>query len=122
MLQKDNSKLQARVDDLETENADLRDDLANMQNEIGELKWRDDELEQYSRRNSFRISGIQENDELSTDEIIMAIANKYNIDVDIKDIDRSHRVGMKSDRRNRAISVKCTSYGEETRFGRRPIL
>ena len=55
VLQKDNSKLQARVDDLETENADLRDDLANMQNEISELKWRDDELEQYSRRNSFRI-------------------------------------------------------------------
>ena len=116
VLKTENNKLQTRVDDLETENADLRDDLATMQNEIGEMKWRGDELEQYSRRNSFRISGIRENDPRSTDEITMDIANKYNIDVDIKDIDRSHRVGIKADGRNRAILVKCTSYRAKRAF------
>ena len=94
VLQNDNNELQTRIYDLEAENADLKGDLADMQNEIDGMKWRSDELEQYSRRNSFRISGVYEDDRRSTDEITMDIANKYNIDVNIKDIDRSHRVGV----------------------------
>ena len=67
------------------------------------MKWRDDELEQYSRRNSLRISGVQEDDPRFTDHIVMDIAKKYDIDVEFKDIDRSHHVGNKTDGKNRAI-------------------
>ena len=115
-LQTDNNKLRKRITDLETENADLRGDVEDMQTEIDDIKWRSDELEQYSRRNSFRISGIAEDDIRSTDDIVIEIANRYNINVDINDIDRSHRVGTKSAGRNRAILVKCTSYRAKRAF------
>ena len=115
-LQTDNTKLQSRVDELETENADLRADVADMQNEIDDVKWRGDELEQYSRRNSFRISGISEDDPRSTDQIAIDIANKYEIDIDIRDIDRSHRVGTKTVGKTRAILIKCTSYRAKRAF------
>ena len=115
-LQTDNTKLRSRVNELESENADLRSDIVTMQDEMDDVKWRGDELEQYSRRNSFRISGISEGDQRSTDQIVIDIANKYSVDIDIKDIDRSHRVGVKADGKTRAILVKCTSYRAKHAF------
>ena len=57
-----------------------------------ELK--DDDIEQYTRRQNFRISGIKENEDENTDSIVVNfVQNTMKIDLDIRDIDRSHRMG-----------------------------
>ena len=75
-----------------------------------------DELEEYSRRNSLRISGISESDQKPTDEIVMSIASEYNIGITTQDLDRSHRVGMVNDNSSRAILVKFSSYRAKRAF------
>lgn len=97
------------IDELRGENNELRSNLHMMKNEVRKLKLKDDELEQYSRRNSLRISGISESYQRPTDEIVMSIASEYNIGITTQDLDRSHRVGMVNDNRSRAILVKFAS-------------
>ena len=69
-----------------------------------------DDLEQYTRRNSVRIMGIPETSNEDTDKITIAIAKKIGAEIDIDQIDRSHRVGLKKDGGARPIIVKFTSY------------
>ena len=52
-----------------------------------------DDLEQYSRTNSVRISGIPEEEEENTDRIAICIARAIGAKVELQDICRSHRVG-----------------------------
>ena len=52
-----------------------------------------DDGEQYSRRNSVRISGVGESGEEDTDSIIKNIARDLDADITLNDTDRSHRVG-----------------------------
>ena len=59
-----------------------------------ELELKDDDIEQYTRRQNFRISGIKENEDENTDSIVVNfVQNTMKIDLDIRDIDRSHRMG-----------------------------
>ena len=64
------------ISDLAEVNDDLRSEVSSLQLEIERLKSRDDELEQYSRRNSLRISGVKEGDKRPTTEIVLEIALK----------------------------------------------
>ena len=50
-----------------------------------------------SRRNSLRFSGIPEETDEQTEQVILEVANKLNIDIDDRDIERSHRVGLQTD-------------------------
>ena len=52
-----------------------------------------DDGEQYSRRNSVRISGVGESGEEDTDSIIKNIARDLDADITLNNTDRSHRVG-----------------------------
>lgn len=104
------------IDELKDENNELRSDLNMMKNEVFKLKSRDDELEQYSRRNSLRISGISESDQRPTDDIVLSIASEYNIAITSQDLDRSHRVGRVNDNSSRAILVKFSSYNAKRAF------
>ena len=61
-LESENSYLRKEVEDLQSELCGFKQDIANM-------KWRDDENEQYSRRNSLRISGVSETDTRPADDI-----------------------------------------------------
>lgn len=69
-----------------------------------------DSLEQYSRRSNIRIFGIKEAARESTDRIVCdLIKSKMDIDLNLNDVERSHRVG-KDNGKPRAILVKFASY------------
>ena len=62
-------------------------------------------LEQYSRRSCLRIVGVKEEKEgESTDEMVMEVAKRIGVNLDVKDIDRSHRI-----RRRTAVVSSTTS-------------
>ncbi|KAJ8315847.1 hypothetical protein KUTeg_007997 [Tegillarca granosa] len=69
------------------------------------LKQNMDELEQYSRRNALRISGIRETPSEDTDKILH---KKMGVTLNPEDIDRSHRTGKPNPGRDRKILVKFT--------------
>ena len=75
-----------------------------------ELRESTDELEQYQRRNSIRIFGKEEEAGEDTDCIAIAVSQKLGVNVDLHDIDRSHRVGRKVAGKRRPIIVKFVSY------------
>jgi len=79
--------------------------------EIEELKKKNDDLEQYTRQNSIRITGVPESTNENTDDIIIDISTAIGASLKKEMIDRSHRVGPKSqDSRPRAIIVKLVSF------------
>jgi hypothetical protein len=75
-------------------------------NKITETDMRTDDLEQYGRRHSLRISGIPESHKEHTDMLICEfLKNELNIEINMGNIDRSHRVGQKKPNLNRPIAV-----------------
>lgn len=94
---------------LREEMADLKRELVKKDNQIMHLQDRVDELEQYSRRNSVRISGIPEEEHENTDEIVQKVAESLGVEMSLEAIDRSHRAGRKGDY-VRPILCKFVSY------------
>ncbi len=100
-----------RVDALEeinNDNSDLTEDISNLEEELNDLQ-------QYSRRNSLRISDIPEKANENTNDIVKSLAHeKLGVSVEERDIDRSHRVGKRNDHetgsKHRQILVKFTNY------------
>lgn len=111
----DNNNLQAKYKELEKTCNELK-----CQNK--DLEWDIDSIEQYGRRNCLLFHGIPEstNDRVeNTDGIVVDIMrNKLNINVDITDLDRSHRLGRRVNPRMstqlaskpRPIIVKFLAY------------
>ena len=65
---------------------------------VNELESGQDDLEQYSRRNSLRISGVDESDSEDVVEKTMnLIINMLGVTMSTDQIDRMHRVGKKID-------------------------
>ena len=95
--------LKSTISSLEKENSDLR-------KKVVDLEGRADAAEQYSRRNSLRVAGIPEETNEDTDKIILGLASTLNVDMEIADIDRSHRVGRPGAGKQRDIIVKFVSY------------
>lgn len=60
---------------------------------ISRLEYKTNELEQCSRRSYVRIFGVKEEKNENTDDIIISVAKKMNVDLRLEQIDRSHRVG-----------------------------
>ena len=82
-----------------------------------------DALEQYSRRNTVRISGLPEESNEDTDGIVLKVAQELDVPMTLSDIDRSHRVGRMDDnragggrRRSRDIIVKFATYNARQRL------
>ena len=77
-----------------------------------------DQAEQYSRRNCLRISGMKEEINESTDDIVMKIASDIGSDIQLENIDRSHRIGIPNRRgdKPREIIVKFTAYRYRSKF------
>ena len=109
------SQLEEKFGKLEEEHRLMKIQMAGLRDEI-------DALEQYSRRNCLIFHGIPEEKGESTSEAVMdVIRNQLNISdqqVNIKEIDRSHRLGKpKSTRETRSnkrpsrpIIVKFKGY------------
>ena len=89
---------------------ELKNAIVIKDHEIAALERRVDDLEQYSRRQCLRIFGVEEKDGEDTDKIVMEVAEKVGVTVQLTDIDRSHRVGVKRGDRPRPLIAKFVSY------------
>ena len=108
--------------------ADLTDHLKFLEAEnrgltkkVARLEAAANETEQYSRRNCLRVSGVPESPNEDTDELIMSIATAIDVDLDLRDVDRSHRLGKPSTTespraRPRYILVKFATYKMRHKF------
>ena len=105
-----NETLIKEVNIVKKENSELKKMVNTLEQKVMKLERDVDDGEQYSRRNSVRISGVGESSEEDTDRIILNIAKDLEADITLNDIDRSHRVGKSRNGRPRAIIVKFTSY------------
>lgn len=79
---------------------------------VNELESRVDELEQYSRSNSLEINGIPESSTESVIEIVKTVSSKLGVQIDNKDIDACHRLGVKKNDeeiKHRGIVVRFTT-------------
>lgn len=116
-----NKTLSDKVSFVESENKALRERVSTQEAQM-------DQANQYSRRNSLRVSGIPEESGEGTDTLILTLANSFGADLAIDEIDRSHRVGKprpSSDlaARPRDILIKISTYrARQKLFTKRPNL
>ena len=75
------------------------------------------ELEDRSRRNNIRISGVKENEKESWDDCKEKVNNVLENNLNVKDvkIERAHRVGKKRSDKPRTIVCKLLSYSDKER-------
>ena len=94
-------KLELALEERDKKIADLESKLTVKQ----------DDLEQYQRRQCLRIFGVPEEREEDTDVIAINVAKKIGVDLSIEDIDRSHRIGRSTNgEKVRPVIVKFISY------------
>lgn len=121
--------LNDRMVAIETENKRLQGQVTDLTTRLQTLTQTSDQkydnVEQYSRRNSLRISGVEESPGESTDDIILDLAKQCNVNITLQEIDRSHRLqprrstaGANSSSRPRDIIVKFISYRSRSAFFR----
>ena len=68
---------------------------------------------QYSRRNCLLTHGIEERRQKVTDElVIQTIKSETNIDAKLEHIDRTHRIGVKTENKRQTKTVQFTRYSE----------
>ena len=114
-LNKKLENLEKCNDDLEEENATKKKENSELQKRVKSLESAVDAGEQYSRRNCVRVSGMMELTGESTDNILLDIAEAIDVNIDIRDIDRIHRLGKPGTvdeprTKPRDIIVKFVSY------------
>ena len=104
--------LQERITSLEQSNEALVKENRSLVTRLEVLEKQADQAEQYSRRNCLRISGVSEEAQENTDDIVMNLAADMGSDIQLSHIDRSHRVGNPKNSRNkpRDIIVKFSTY------------
>ena len=99
--------LRSRITELEEENQQLERRLQVVESGL-------DSVEQYSRRNCIRISGVPETNDESVEDKVIILADTINSNLTIEEVDRAHRVGKPKDvnrkDRPRDIIVKFVSY------------
>lgn len=104
--------LNDRIASLEVKNAALEGENKTLLSRVAVLEKAADQAEQYSRRNNIRISGRPETPNEDTDNMVLKMAADIGCDLQLHEIDRSHRVGKPGENRirPREIIVKFTSY------------
>lgn len=112
--------LHLKIDALQKENDELRKRVQKLEETV-------DSSEQYSRRNCLRVTGIPVTENESTDDIVVTLASSIGVDLEVKDIDRSHRLGRQEPARDqtprpRDIIVKFASYRMRAKFYKARVL
>ncbi|CAB3997760.1 Hypothetical predicted protein [Paramuricea clavata] len=75
----------------------LLEKIEALEAELTNVRVQANKNEQYSRKYSLRIVGLNENDgENCVGEVIKLCKEKLNVNVDERDIDRAHRLGPKA--------------------------
>ena len=117
IMEKDNT-----IDALQSQISDLMENdktIDSLRSQISDLADKNDDLEQYTRRNSLRISGIPE--EASEDCLVKtldALNDSLSLDPPLapSDIDRIHRTGRpRTDNKPRAMLIKFVAYRQRQR-------
>ena len=110
--------LQHDLGTLRTELATRDAKIVVLEKRLDESELKNDELEQYSRRNSLRLTGLAEK---SDEDVVGGLLNTFNVvmgitpPIEVAEIDRVHRVGKPDTQRGRAILVKFATYRSKRR-------
>ena len=114
------SDLQKQIKELKDLVVEKDQTIKALKEEVKVLETKTDALEQYSRRNSLRIYGIEEKEHEDPAEIIVNLTSKdMGIDIQSSALDRVHRVGKKSDSgRSRPLLVKFATYRDREKVYR----
>ena len=124
------SSLTAKVDHLTTQ-LNIRDARINgLEQRLEKLELDSDNQEQYTRRPNIRIQGISELGSGTTDDKVLSVINDtmgLTPPLALTDIERSHRLGPKTDRegrpRTRAVIVRFrTERIRDTVYRARTVL
>ena len=98
--------------------------IKELESRVQQLENDQDVLEQYTRRNSLRVSGLPEDRHEDPAEVVLKVFNKTmglektGNPILITDIDRVHRVGKPQEGKSRQILVKFATYRARQRvFG-----
>ena len=97
-----------------------RDDrIAALESKLDSITKQNDDAEQYSRRNCIVFHGLPETDNENTDETIIKICReKMKIQIESKDLDRSHRLGRSNGGKPRGIIAKFANYNSRDKIYR----
>ena len=121
-----NSQLQKEVAPLREIEQKKDDKIKELETKIITLEQKCDKQEQYSRRNSLRITGIKEDEhENVTDKVMDLINDKLQLSggISIDHVDRAHRTGKKESGQSRAILIKFATYrARQTIYQKRCLL
>ena len=118
-----------RVSEVENDLSSLKDDINSMkieqnttkkvediQNEFSSVKFELNRLEQYSRKSSIRVYGIEESQDKKVGEKALSkIKEEINVEISPDDVDIVHRVGKRSEERPKGILVKFSSHKPKER-------
>ena len=102
----------------------LQEEIINLKDELNEVKVKANSNEQYSRRNSFRIFGLNEEEgEDFYEKVLNLCENVLEIQVRRDELNRAYRVGKpreaEAGSKNsppRAMTVKLSGYGTKVKF------
>ena len=110
-----------KFDEYEKDRKEKEKIINGLQNEVSFLKERidllekkSDDSEQYSRRNCLLVHGVEEQEQENTDNIVLNVIKEHlDIELLVKDFDRSHRTGKSNSKsKRRPIIVKFISYND----------
>ena len=117
--------LNEQVSKLELTNKKLVEENGLLRQRVETLEGRVGKVEQYSRRNCLHISGINEEPLENIDNVVLKLAADIDADVELPEIDRSHRLGVPTKARSkpRNIIVKFAKYrSRQTFYKKRTLL
>lgn len=100
-------KITKQCGNAEHELAAARKRVNEQQDEIYELYELQDNLEQYTRKNSLEIHGVPESAYSTTEEVVLKLAQALEVPITPKDIEISHKLKRKG---NKPIIVKFANH------------
>ena len=92
----------------------LQNGVSSLKEMIGLLEKKNSDSEQYSCRNWLLVHGVEEQEQGSIDNIVLNVIEEHlDIELTVKDLGRSHRIGKSSSKnKRRRIIVKFISYND----------
>ena len=96
----------------------LKNEVSSLKERIDLLEKKSDDSEQYSRRNCLLVHGVEEQEQENTDNIVLSVIKEHlDIELLVKDLDRSHRIGKRnSNSECRLTIVKFISYNNRRKI------
>lgn len=79
--------------DLQEENENMKKTSSKHETHLANVEYETDKFEQFSPRNSLRISRIKEDKDENTDLKVIRISRQLGVEISLNDIDKLHRIG-----------------------------